>query len=671
MSTADVEQLGISVIRGLAMDAPQRAHSGHPGAAIALAPLAHVLWARVMKHDPSNPGWPDRDRFILSAGHASILLYSMLYLTGYGLELDDLKAFRQWGSRTPGHPEAGHPLGVEVTTGPLGQGFANGVGMGIAERWLRSRFGPQTTDHHTFVICSDGDLMEGISHEAASIAGHLGLGRLIYVYDQNHISIDGATEITFTDDTAKRFESYGWHVDVLGEVANDTEALEAALRNGMAEEDRPSLLILRSHIAWPAPHARDTPEAHGAPLGEEEVRATKQILGIPPDETFWVPKEVLEFYRGCTPRGQALRQVWESRQDPGRQDADLLRAAMANKPLKGWEAKLPTWTAGTSLATRWAINTCLNETASMIPGLMSGAADLTVTTGANLHGEALNSRETPGGRQVAFGVREFGMGGAMNGMAMHGGVIPIGGTFFVFSDYARPAVRLAALSGAKVIWFFTHDSIGQGEDGPTHQPIEQLAAMRAMPRLCVIRPADGNEVAQAWRVAVESDGPTLLVLSRQDVPVLEGTADRAVGVAKGAYVLCGTEGPPDVVLVGTGSEVQLCLAAAVTLKDQGVAAWVVSLPSWDLARRQGQAYLSTVFPPGVPRFGVEAAASQGWSEWEDAGLHLDRFGASAPGAVAMANLGFTPAAIVRGATELLRIYRRDHEPQAGKLMPGP
>jgi transketolase len=665
MGTSDVEELGINVIRGLAMDAPQRARSGHPGAAMALAPLADVLWTRVMQHDPSDPSWPDRDRFILSAGHASILLYSMLYLTGYGLELDDLQEFRQWGSPTPGHPEARHPLGVEVTTGPLGQGFANGVGMGITERWLRSRFGAQTTDHHIFVICSDGDLMEGMSHEAASIAGHLGLGRLIYVYDQNHISIDGATEITFTDDTARRFESYGWHVEELGDVANDTDALEAALRRGMEEEDRPSLLILRSHIAWPAPHACDTPAAHGAPLGEAEVRATKEILGLPPDETFWVPEEVLKFYRRCIPRGQALRQAWERRQDPCRKDAELLEAAMANRALKGWEAKLPTFRVGSAIATRWAINSCLNATVGMIPGLLSGAADLTVTTGANLHDEELNSRETPGGRQIAFGVRELGMGGAMNGMAMHGGVIPVGGTFFVFSDYARPAVRLAALSGAKVIWFFTHDSIGQGEDGPTHQPVEQLAAMRAMPQLSVIRPADANEVAQAWRVAVESDGPTLLVLTRQDVPVLEGTAERAVGLARGAYVLSDPTSPVDIVLVGTGSEVQLCLAAAVTLRGQGVAARVVSLPSWDLARRQGQAYLRSVFPPGVPRFGVEAAASQGWLEWEDAGLHLDRFGASAPGATAMANLGFTSKEVVRRASELLQSLGKGRRNQGG------
>jgi transketolase len=659
MSSSDVEQLGVNVIRGLVMDAPQRVQSGHTGTAMALAPLAHVLWSRVMRYDPSDPRWPDRDRFILSAGHASILLYSMLYLTGYGLELDDLKTFRQWGSRTPGHPEAGHTPGVEVTTGALGQGFANGVGMGIAERWLRNRFGAQTTDHHIFVICSDGDLMEGISHEAASLAGNLGLGRLVYVYDDNHITIDGPTEITFTDDTAGRFNSYGWHVEVLGEVANDTEALEAALRRGMAEEDRPSLLVLRSHIAWPAPHATDTSEAHGSLLGEEEIRATKEILGLPPDETFWVPEEVLDFYRRCIPRGQALRQAWESRQDPGRDDADLLQAAMANRALTGWEVKLPTFQAGSAIDTRRAINTCINATADMIPGLMSGSADVG-DTGGKLQGEDFNSRKAPGARQIAFGVRELGMGGTMNGMALHGGVIPVGGTYLVFSDYARSAVRLAALSGAKVIWFFSHDSIGLGEDGPTHQPVEQLAAMRAMPHLSVIRPADGNEVVEAWRVAVDSDGPTLLILSRQNLPVLEGTAERAAGLARGAYVLSDPVGPPDIVLVGTGSEVQLCVAAAATLGGQGVTARVVSLPSWDLARQQDQGYLRSVFPPGVPRFGVEAAASQGWCEWEDAGLHLDRFGASAPGETLMANFGFTSEGVVRGATKLLqRLGRRE------------
>jgi transketolase len=653
MSLSPVEQLGINVIRGLAMDAPQKARSGHPGTAMALAPLAHVLWTRIMRYDPSSPDWIDRDRFILSAGHASILLYSMLYLTGYGLELEDIKAFRQWGSKTPGHPEAGHTAGVEVTTGPLGQGFANGVGMAIAERWLRHHFGEETFNHHIFGICSDGDLMEGISHEAASLAGHLGLGRIVYVYDDNHITIDGRTEITFSDDTPRRFEAYGWHVIQLGEAANDTDAIEAALREAMTEEERPSLVVLRSHIGWPAPHATDTPQAHGDPLGEEEIRATKEILGLPPDESFWVPPEVLSYYRERGARGKELRAAWEARQDPNRPDQAELQAALAGMPLRGWDAELPRFEPKTLLATRKAINVCLNATASKIPGLLAGAGDLTGNTGVRIQGEEYMSRERPASRQIAFGVREHAMASAMVGMARHGGVLPLGGTFFVFSDYARPAIRLAALSQAKVIFSFTHDSVGLGEDGPTHQPVEHLASLRAMPGLCVIRPADANEVAWAWRVAVEGSGPCLLVLTRQDVAVLEGTAELGHQLARGAYVLRDPERTPDVVLIGTGSEVALCVEAAGILETEGIAARVVSFPSWELFQKQDKAYQDEVLPPGIPRFAVEAAASFGWAKWEDAGLHLDRFGASAPGPVAMANLGFTAQAVADGAKSLV------------------
>ena len=657
-SDQGLEQLGINVIRGLAMDAPQRANAGHPGTAMALAPLAHVLWTRVMTYDASEPQWPDRDRFVLSCGHASILLYSMLYLTGFGLELKDLEQFRQFGSRTPGHPEVNHALGVEVTTGPLGQGVANGVGMGVAERWLRARFSPEVCDHYTFVICSDGDLMEGISHEAASLAGHLGLGRLVYVYDDNHITIDGPTELTYSDDVPRRFDAYGWHVDPIGEVANDTTTLEAALRRAMAVEDRPSMIVLRSHIGWPSPHRTDTKEAHGNPLGEDEVRLTKEILGLPPDETFWVPEEVLAMYRAAGLRGQPTRKAWQQRLahwDGDRADYD---ACLAGRGVDGWEAKLPSWEAGESVATRAASGACINAIRDVVPGLITGGADLTENTGTELKDCGVQSRDDPAGRLLHFGIREHGMAGTMNGLALHGGVLPVGGTFFVFSDYLRPAARLAALSQAHVVFSWTHDSVGLGEDGPTHQPVEQLAAMRAMPGLRVIRPADANECAQAWRVAVNSAGPTGLVLSRQKVPVLEGTAGHD-GVSRGAYVLAeATGGPPSLVLVGTGSEVQLCLQAAPRLEAEGTPTRVVSMPSWELFAAQEQSYRDAVLPPGVPSLAVEAAATLGWERWVDEALGLDRFGASAPGDVALARLGFTVENVAERARALLTRNRR-------------
>ena len=653
MSSSEVEQLGINVIRGLAMDAPQKAKSGHPGTAMALAPLAHVLFTRVMRHDPSEPDWPDRDRFVLSAGHASILLYSMLYLTGYGLSLDDIKAFRSWRSATPGHPEVHHTKGVEVTTGPLGQGFANAVGMGIAERWLRARFGPEICDHHTFVICSDGDLQEGLSHEAASLAGHLGLGRLVYVWDDNHISIDGPTELSFSDDTPARFEAYGWHVDRVGEVANDTAALEDALRRAMAVEDQPSLIALRSHIAWPAPTKTDTAAAHGSPLGDDEIRATKEILGLPPDEQFWVPDDVVELYRRCVPRGQAFRDEWEKRLAAWTGDRSELEACWAGRGVSGWDAKLPVFEAGTKLATRRAVKKCFDAVLDVVPGLVAGGADLSENTGTELGGVDQQSPAHPAGRQLYFGVREHAMGAAMNGMAMHGGLLPAGGTFFVFSDYMRPAVRLAAMSEAHVIFVWTHDSVGLGEDGPTHQPVEQLAALRAMPGLRLLRPADANETAHAVRIAVDSDGPTGLVLSRQDLPVLEGTADRATDVGRGAYILRDSDGEPDVTLVGTGSEVHICVSAADLLARSGVAARVVSMPSWDLFEAQPESYQEAVIDPDVPTLSVEAASTFGWERWADEAFGIDSFGASAPGAVALERFGFTPENVAAEARDLI------------------
>jgi transketolase len=662
MTDGELEQLGINVIRGLAMDAPQRANSGHPGTAMALAPLAHVLWTRIMRHDPSDPGWPDRDRFILSCGHASILLYSFLYLTGYGLTLDDLKAFRQLHSRTPGHPEVHHTPGVEVTTGPLGQGFANGVGMGIAERYLRSRFGPEVVDHHTFVLCSDGDLMEGISHEAASLGGHLGLGRLIYVYDDNHITIDGPTELTFSDDTALRFEGYGWHVERLGEVANEVDTLEGAVRRAMAVEDRPSLLILRSHIGWPAPHRTDTKEAHGSPLGEEEVRATKEILGLPPDDTFWVPDEVLELYRRCIPRGQQFSRAWRDRFDRWQGDREAFDACLRGRGVNSWAAKLPTWQPGEKVATRRALQACLNAVGEVVPGLLSGGADLTENTGTELQASGLQSAANPGGRQISYGVREHGMGGVMTGMAMHGGVLPVGGTFFVFSDYMRGSVRLAAISQAHVIYAWTHDSIGLGEDGPTHQPVEQLAAVRAMPGLRVVRPADANETAHGLRLAIESDGPTALVLSRQAIPVLDGTADRYDDLVRGAYVLVRGGDDPDIVLVGTGSEVSVCVEAGKLLEADDVVARVVSMPSWELFDEQDDDYQDQVLGFGAPVLSVEAATSFGWSRWADDSVSIDRFGASAPGDQALAEFGFTPTNVAGRARQLIDLVEEGEQP---------
>ncbi|MBF6556414.1 MAG: transketolase [Acidimicrobiales bacterium] len=652
----DLEQLGINVIRGLAMDAPRAANSGHSGTAMALAPLAHVLFTRVMRHDPSEPGWPDRDRFVLSNGHASILLYSMLYLTGYGLTLDDLRGFRQWGSRTPGHPELNHAPGVEVTTGPLGQGVANGVGMGIAERWLRTNFSPEVCDHHTFVIAGDGCFEEGISHEAASLAGHLRLGRLVYVYDDNHITIDGPTELAYSDKVGERFDAYGWGVENIGDTANDVDAIEAALLRARADEDRPSLIILRSHIGYPSPHLTDTAKAHGDPFPEEEIRLTKGILGLPEDQSFWVPAEVLDLYRRCIPRGQAWRAEWTRRFEGWPGDKARWEAAQGGHGMPGWDSKLPTFAPEDGpMATRKAIKACLDATGDSIPGVFPGSADLTGNTGMAMAGAVAQSAAEPGGDLVHFGIREHGMGGVMTGMAAHRGVLPIGGTFFVFSDYMRGAVRVAALSDVHVIYSWTHDSVGLGQDGPTHQPVEQLAAVRAMPNLRVIRPADANETAQAWRIAVTSDGPTALILTRQEIPVLAETAGLAEqGVSSGAYVLRDPAGgSPQVVLIGTGSEVHVCLVAADRLASTGVRARVVSFPSWELFASQPDDYRRRVLPRGIPRLAVEAASSFGWERYADATVCLDHFGASAPGEVALQEFGFTPEHVASRATALL------------------
>jgi transketolase len=665
-------ELGINVIRGLAMDAPEKADSGHSGTATALAPLAHVLWTRIMRHDPHRPDWPDRDRFILSNGHASILLYSMLHLTGYDLSLEDIRQFRQWDSRTPGHPERKHTPGVEVTTGPLGQGVGNAVGMAVAERVVRARFGPEVCDHRTFVIAGDGCFMEGISHEAASLAGHLGLGRLLAFYDDNHITIDGPTELAYSDNVPERFAAYGWKVHNLGEMANDVDALEAAIREAMdAPADgpgaQPTLLVLRSHIGWPSPKLTDTAAAHGTPFGAEEIRVTKGLLGLPPDETFWVPDEVRAFYGQEVARGEAARREWEERFAAWDGDRVAWESAQAGRGVPGWADTLPTFEAGTKLATRHAINQCINATVGGLPGLVAGSADLTGNNGVAVKGGEIQARDTPGGVQLHYGIREHGMAAAMNGMALHGGVLPVGGTFFVFTDYMRPAVRLAALSEAHVIYSWTHDSIGLGEDGPTHQPVEHLASLRAMPGLVLVRPADANETAQAWRLAVEADGPVGLALTRQDVPVLAETAERAAaGVGKGGYVLAD---PPDgqapqVILVGTGSEVQLCLGAAASLAGSGVAAQVVSLPCWEWFEDQGEDYRAEVLPPGVPVLSVEAGSTFGWSRYADDSVGLDHFGASAPGAVAMEKFGFTIEHVVERARALVAVAADTHDASA-------
>jgi transketolase len=644
----ELESRGINVIRGLAMDAVQKANSGHPGTPMALAPLAHVLWTRIMNYDASAPEWPDRDRFVLSAGHASMLLYSMLYLTGYGLELDDLRQFRQWGSLTPGHPEYGHTNGVEITTGPLGQGFANAVGIAIDEKHLRARFGADVCDHRIFGICSDGDLMEGISHEAASLAGHLQLGRMVFVYDDNHITIDGPTELAYSDDVPKRFEAYGWHVVQLGEVANDLDAIEAGLRAGIAEEARPTLLVLRSHIGYPSPKVQDTAAAHGLPLGADEVAKVKDILGLPQAD-FFVPDDVLLWYREAGRRGAPARAAWDAQPKP-----DEYEACISGAGLHGWEQKLPTWQSGASMATRVAIEEVLTAVVDVVPGLFTASGDLTGNTGMQVKSLGTFTADDATGRLIHFGIREHAMGAAANGMAA-AGLVPCVGTFFVFSDYMRPAVRLASIMQTKVCFVWTHDSVGVGEDGPTHEPVEQLASLRAMPGLRVIRPADANEVAAAWKVHLDGDGPTALVLTRQKVPVLEGTAQRApVGVPAGAYVLAPEgAGRPDIVLIGTGSEVQVCVAARELLATRGFAARVVSMPSWFLFERQSSDYRMEVLPPGVPTLAVEAGVRFGWERYADDVVSIDRFGASAPGEIVMRELGITPEHTVERALALL------------------
>jgi transketolase len=663
-SSADVDQLCVDTIRTLAMDAVESAGSGHPGMPMAMAPVAYVLYARVLRHNPADPSWPDRDRFVLSAGHGSMLLYAALHLCGYDLSLDDLRAFRSWGSRTPGHPErdrAGGTPGVETTTGPLGQGFGNAVGMAMAERFLRERYGADVCDHRVFALCSDGDLMEGVSAEAASLAGHLRLGRLICLYDDNGITIDGDTALAFAgEDVVARFRAYGWRVPSAVE-ANDLEAVEAALREACDQDRRPTLIPVRSVIGYPAPGKQGTPAAHGAALGEEEVRAAKQALGWNPDLDFHVPDEVYARFASAAVRGAELQADWQERFERWR-DRDSAGAtewtrAWSGRPRPGLAAALPSFepAEGAKLATRAAGGQAMQALAPFAPTMVGGSADLTESVKTTFEGEAAYSG-TASGRNVFWGVREHAMGAAVNGLALHGGIVrPYGSTFLVFSDYMRPAIRLSALMGLRVAWLFSHDSLGLGEDGPTHQPVEQLATLRAIPGLTVIRPADAAETAEAWGVIMEElDGPACLVLTRQGVPVLDRLRLAAAGsLCRGAYVLAGAEEAAEAVLVATGSEVAVALAARDLLEADGVRARVVSMPSWELFAAQEREYRESVLPAGVPSVSIEAATTMGWERWVDRSIGVDRFGASAPGPEVLARLGMTPQAAVDAVRGLL------------------
>jgi transketolase len=680
-----LDQLSINTIRILSIDAVQKANSGHPGLPMGAAAMAYVLWTRFLKYNPKDPNWPDRDRFVLSAGHGAMLLYSLLHLTGYDLSLDELKHFRQFGSKTPGHPERGHAPGVEVATGPLGQGFAMGVGMAITEAWLAANFnreGHKIFDHYTYAIVSDGDLMEGVASEAASLAGHLKLGKLIYLYDQNHISLAGATDLSFTENVAERFDAYGWHTKTV-EDGNDTEAIAAAIREAQAETERPSLILAHTHIGFGSPNKQDTYHAHGSPLGEEEVAATKKNLGWPTMDSFFLPQEAVDHFRQQIPKGDALEKEWKARFEAYKkafpEDAKRLETMLAGKLPDDFAADLPKWKPGDkAVATRVAAGQALSALAKRIPNLIGGSADLNPSTNTALKdggdfepagsygGKAAGTAGGPwsfAGRNIHFGVREHAMGAAVNGMAAHGGVIPYSATFLTFSDYMKPAIRLGALMDLHTVYVFTHDSIGLGEDGPTHQPVEHLAGLRAIPNLTVIRPADANESAEAWKLAVTRNHPSLFALSRQNLPILERIPGSEDGLAQGAYILSDPEGgKPDVILIGTGSEVSLCVKARERLKGYGVQARVVSMPSWRLFEEQSEEYQEKVLPKALrKRVTVEAGVTQGWTKWatsDGVTIGINHFGASAPGEVVMKEFGFTAEHVTSAA---LRLMGRDAE----------
>ena len=662
-----IDELCVDTIRTLAIDAVQKANSGHPGLPLGAAPMAYVLWQRHLKHNPRDPTWPDRDRFVLSAGHGCMLWYCLLYLTGYDLQMDDLKAFRQWGSRTPGHPEYRLTPGIEATTGPLGQGTANAVGMAMAERFLSSRFnrpGQEIVNHRTFALVSDGDLMEGISNEASSLAGHLGLHKLTFLYDSNHVSLDGPTSMTFTEDVGRRYEALGWQVLHVEDGNTDLDAIDEALRQAEQETRRPTLIVVRTTIGYGSPHKAGTSEAHGSPLGAEEVVATKKALGWEYEEPFFVPPDALSHFRGAVERGARAQADWRGRFDAwASANPDLAeewRRAFSGELPPGWDADLPKWKAGEKEATRVAAGKALNAIAAKVPWVFGGDADLSVSTNTKLKDEADFDGATGDGRNVHFGVREHAMAGIGNGMAYHGGVRPFVATFFCFSDYMRPAVRLAALNELPVIFVWTHDSIGLGEDGPTHQPVEHLMSLRAMPGFTLIRPADASEAREAWRTAIEHrEGPVGLVLSRQKLPVLDrDKLASAEGVSRGAYVLAeASKNPARLVLIASGSEVALALQAKEKLEGEGIPTRVVSMPSWELFERQPREYREEVLPRSVPaRLAVEAGASLGWKKYVGDGgdsVSLDRYGASAPGETVLKELGFSVENVVRRARALL------------------
>jgi transketolase len=681
-SVSTLDQLCVNSIRFLSIDAVQKANSGHPGLPMGAAPMAYVLWTRFLKHNPTNPEWWDRDRFILSAGHGSMLLYSLLYLTGYDLPLAEIQQFRQLGSRTPGHPERGLVPGVEMTTGPLGQGFANGVGMAIAEASLAARYNQpdhEIVNHYTYALVSDGDLMEGVASEAASLAGQLKLGKLIYLYDDNRISLAGTTELTFREDRALRFEAYGWHT-ITVEDGNNLEAIEHAIRAAQSEINRPSLILVRTHIGYGSPHKQDSFESHGSPLGAEEVKLTKQNLGWPIDPPFYVPDEALLYFRRAVDCGKETESKWNARlAEFTKKFPDLAQEflqCMRGELPADWTACLPSFAADAKgIATRSASGKILNAISPNLPALIGGSADLNPSTNTAIKnaGDFENPDDKPKnmqgstggvwgyqGRNLHFGVREHAMGSIANGMAAHGGVIPYTATFFVFSDYMRPPLRLAALMELGVIFIFTHDSIGVGEDGPTHQPVEHLAALRAIPGLIVIRPCDANETAVAWRFAVESRRrPVALIFTRQEAPIINRERyASAEGLLRGAYILADTPGiKPDLILIATGSEVNLIISAQQKLSEEGIAVRAVSMPSWELFDAQTQEYKDTVLPPSIPaRLAVEAGVSLGWCKYVgDRGeiLGLDRFGVSAPGKIAFEKFGFTIDNIVARAKNLI------------------
>jgi len=662
-----IDELCVDTIRTLAIDAVQKANSGHPGLPLGAAPMAYVLWQRHLKHNPRDPAWPDRDRFVLSAGHGCMLWYCLLYLTGYDLQMDDLKAFRQWGSRTPGHPEYRLTPGIEATTGPLGQGTANAVGMAIAERFLSSRFnrpGQEIVNHRTFALVSDGDLMEGISNEASSLAGHLGLHKLTFLYDSNHVSLDGPTAMAFTEDVGRRYEALGWQVLHVEDGNTDLDAIDEALRQAGQETRRPTLIVVRTTIGYGSPHKAGTSEAHGSPLGAEEVVATKKALGWEYEEAFFVPKDALQHFRGAVERGARAQSDWQGRFEAwASANPDLAeewRRAFSGELPPGWDADLPKWKAGEKEATRVAAGKALNAIAAKVPWVFGGDADLSVSTNTKLKDEADFDGASGNGRNVHFGVREHAMAGIGNGMAYHGGVRPYVATFFCFSDYMRPSVRLSAVSELPVVFVWTHDSIGLGEDGPTHQPVEHLMSLRAMPGFTVIRPADPNEASEAWRVAMQHrEGPVGLVLSRQKLPVIDPSRFAAAsGLAKGAYVLAeASGGAPHLLLIATGSEVALAMDAREKLEAEGIPTRVVSMPSWELFERESREYRESVFPRSVgARLSIEAGSPLGWERWvgdRGASVGLERFGASAPGEVVLRELGFSVENVVSRAKALL------------------